>query len=221
MTSDDDDRLSDSNSSNDSIVDKNTLLLNQRLHEMRASILTHEMTLPPNPSLDPIDFVKRVLAELRHPDLHMPQSGFRTLIRGSSNKWRKALMQSIGVPSGTSSESICEDILVSSLAAAITRPKNQYQILVQDEHGEDRDKNGEETGYSLVFPGEVVDYYDGKCWVESQLRHPTNGQLFAILGWSLIRNQDDAWVIDWIDWQDFRDEFRPGHGREEWMRICG
>ena len=34
-------------------------------------------------------------------------------------------------------------------------------------------------------------------------------------------NTDDCWLLDGIDWQDFRDEFRPGLGREEWERICG
>jgi hypothetical protein len=36
------------------------------------------------------------------------------------------------------------------------------------------------------------------------------------------RQEDDgAWLIDGIDWQDFWDEYRPGIGREELERICG
>ena len=35
------------------------------------------------------------------------------------------------------------------------------------------------------------------------------------------REDDGAWLIDGIDWQDFRDDYRPGIGREEWERICG
>jgi len=68
----------------------------------------------------------------------------------------------------------------------------------------------------------ILDYLDGKCWLEAQLRDPkTAGKLWAMLGWSLIQNDQKAWLIDCIDWQDFRDDFRPGIGREEWMRNCG
>ena len=66
-----------------------------------------------------------------------------------------------------------------------------------------------------------MDYLDGKCWLEAQLRDPASGRLLVILGWSLVQNDRREWLIDRIDWQDFRDEFRPGIGREEWMRICG
>jgi len=85
--------------------------------------------------------------------------------------------------------------------------------------------------------GKVVDF----CWVESRLRAPEDDQLLVVVGWSLQRrvveheqqavilnnsNCDTSqitpcWFLDGIDWQDFRDEFRPGIGREEWERICG
>lgn len=83
----------------------------------------------------------------------------------------------------------------------------------------------------------IIDY----CWVESRLRSPKDDELLAVVGWSLQRlhvkqgqqgynsNESDVdaknfahcWFLDGIDWQDFRDEFRPGIGREEWERICG
>lgn len=82
------------------------------------------------------------------------------------------------------------------------------------------------------------------CWIESRLRSPNDDQLLAVVGWSLQRRQIpqeeqgynnssnhfdssntnnyvSCWLLDGIDWQDFRDEFRPGIGREEWERICG
>ncbi len=79
------------------------------------------------------------------------------------------------------------------------------------------------------------------CWIESRLRSPKDNTLLAVVGWSLQRRQivqedegsssnafgnntnnlTTCWLLDGIDWQDFRDEFRPGIGREEWERICG
>lgn len=241
MSKDENSEISDEAFNESSLVDIHSSSLNKRLADMRVSILAHTLKLPPNPSLSPVEFIMAVLEELRHPDSHMPQSGFRTLLRSSSERWKLALKNSIGVPShlemnknkpmNSSTDMdglVSEDALVSLLAAAMTRPNNQYQILVQDcledeqeQEEENKSKNKIEPGYSLSVSEDIIDYNDGKCWVEARLRHPTNGQLYAILGWSLKRNDDGAWVIDWLDWQDFRDEFRPGYGREEWMRICG
>jgi len=76
------------------------------------------------------------------------------------------------------------------------------------------------------------------------------GELLVVLGWTLckvrkqglptlqplllrggtfaneIENSDDdeqknGWHVHSLDWQDFRDAYRPGIGREEWERICG
>ena len=42
------------------------------------------------------------------------------------------------------------------------------------------------------------------------------------LGWELARREaDGCWVTRAWHWHDFRDEFRPGLGQEEWPRICG
>lgn len=97
----------------------------------------------------------------------------------------------------------------------------------------------------VVFEGddddiEGSDRIIDHCWIESRLRSPTDDQLLAVVGWSLQRrhilqeerhvvdsdpaeaNQSTVcWLLDGIDWQDFRDDFRPGIGREEWERICG
>jgi len=230
---DDNDGMDNDNASKRNLVDMHSsVVLNQRLNKMRAQLYEQQMQLPPNPNLSPTQFVTRVLTELRNP--LMPQSGARTLVRSSSDAWNRALRASIGVPNDAM---ITEDAFVSALATAISRPKNQYEILVQDNDNDnanyndisDNDNDATESesaqsysySYSLHFPGDVLDYLDGKCWLEAQLRDPKTGKLWAMLGWSLIQNDQKAWLIDCIDWQDFRDEFRPGIGREEWMRICG
>jgi hypothetical protein len=230
------------------IVDAYTPLLNKRLSKLRAHLLEEQIQKPPNPSLNPIQVITLILQELHEQNnvntssssslsssFSMPESGFRTLIRSSTNIWKNALRKSVGAPNGAT-----EEQLVSALSSAMSRPNNQYQILVgsddddnnDDDNGNDdnndnqndnkHDKDGNDKNYHLYFPGDVFEYDDGKAWVESQLRHPKTGKLLAILAWSLIqRESDGAWLIDWLDWQDFRDEYRPGIGREEWSRICG
>jgi hypothetical protein len=214
----DDDSSSSSSSSrsNYSRVDDDSALLQQRLNKMRAELYSEMIRLPPNPNLSPEEFITVLLQQLHRPC--MPQSGVRALIRSSSKAWRSKLRESIGVPRN---KDIDEETFVNALFSAISRPNNQYEILVQDSG----DDSGDAT-YALHFPGDVVDYQDGKCWVEAQLRCPTtanddDGRLLVILGWSLILDENGAWCVDGLDWQDFRDEFRPGIGREEWMRICG
>jgi len=198
---------------NDTLVDKNASQLQQRLYLMRAEIYSQQTHLPPNSNLNPIEFITAILGQLHQPTT--PQSGYRTLIRSCSDEWKGELRKSIGVPNDMD---ISEETFVNALGEAIARPRNQYEILVQEEE----DGSGSPV-YVLYFPGEVVDYQDsdGMCWVETQLRSPIGGTLFAILGWSLVTNDNGAWMVDKLDWQDFRDEFRPGIGREEWMRICG
>ena len=95
------------------------------------------------------------------------------------------------------------------------------------------------------FPTDpVIDYDDGTCWIEARLRRLDNDELLVVTGWSLKRrrmalqeeeDEDEKqqqqqqqqeekyspWLLDGLDWQDFREEFRPGIGREEWERICG
>ena len=163
---------------------------------------------------------------------------------------------------------ITEDALVEALERAMSRPNNQYRILVQDQDLYDDNDNDDDndfdddnvndndndndndasaskpSSYALYFPGDIVDYHDGKCWLEAQLRDPISNELLVMTGWSLVRSNNDnsnsgsvsvsvsngndnkignggEWLLDRLDWQDFRDEFRPGIGREEWMRICG
>ena len=59
-----------------------------------------------------------------------------------------------------------------------------------------------------------------------------SNELLVMMGWQLrvlvhYEKDDDndnyrkEYQIDRVDWQDFREQFRPGIGREEWVRICG
>ncbi len=199
-------------------------MLNSRLSHLRASILEEQIHKPPNPSLDPVQLITILLDELREHDdttstSMLPDSGYRILLRSSTKTWKKELRKSVGAPSQAT-----EEQLVSALSAAMSRPNNQYQILVAPEENDGDDVNECYNGekYHLYFPGDVFHYDEGKAWVESQLRHPRTGSLLSILAWGLSqRESDGSWLIDELDWQDFRDKFRPGIGREEWSRICG
>jgi len=98
-----------------------------------------------------------------------------------------------------------------TLGASIERPGNQFTILVG---------GGEGIRYVIDFPQETLDYYDGSAWLECRLRDDRTDALLAVLGWPMRRREGDgAWLIDGIAWQDFRDDYRPGIGREEWERI--
>ena len=276
-------------------VDNDTTMLNQRIHKIRAQMLSEQLSLPPNPNLSPTQFVTAILRELRRDDQDhfypMAGSGIRTLVRSSSDYWRDQMRQSVGCPIDTIEEfqgdgettrgrsvtgtgevedkaaeiKITEDALVEALERAMSRPNNQYRILVQDQNLYDDNDNDDNdfdddnvnvndasasaskpSSYALYFPGDIVDYHDGKCWLEAQLRDPISNELLVTTGWSLVRSNNDnsnsvsvsngngnkigngngkgnggEWLLDRLDWQDFRDEFRPGIGREEWMRICG
>eukprot|EP00536_Pseudo-nitzschia_multiseries_P001571 jgi/Psemu1/181323/e_gw1.19.28.1 len=115
-------------------------------------------------------------------------------------------------------------------------------VIFEDEDDDDgnNNNNNNNNGHQLGGKGRVT---IDNCWIESRLRSPHDDQLLAVVGWSLqrrrIKNTEDGynimdtadvdanesllscWLLDGIDWQDFRDDFRPGIGREEWERICG
>jgi hypothetical protein len=198
-------------------------LLSRRIRSIQRHVLEEEISRPPNPSLSPSEFIQRLLRALQFPDEPLPESGYRTLWRSSSPRWQILIQRSIGAPNHATEETI-----ISALGSALSRPQNQYGILVQGSNHNHNDHNTnkniveEEDDYDLVFPGEVLDFQDGTCWLETRLRGKKDHRLLVIIGWQLTRKSDDnAWVVDRIDWQDFRDKFRPGIGREEWMRICG
>ena len=105
-------------------------------------------------------------------------------------------------------------------------------VIFQGDDDDDDDDNSDDDDNKVILD---------HCWIESRLRSPEDDQLLVVVGWSLQKqhlgdtNNDKAngfsassasslspcWLLDGIDWQDFRDDFRPGIGREEWERICG
>jgi len=185
--------------------------LDERLIDLRKKIMNEEYHRPPNPSLAPQEFVSELLHALWQNSDPLPDSGFRLFLRCSTPRWKTALYNSVGAPSSAN-----EEVVASALGDAMGRPHNQFAILC----GEDELYCMNE--YKAVFPTDPLDYSDGTCWLECHLRDKKDDSLFAITGWQLQqRASDGAWLVDRIDWQDFRDEYRPGIGREEWMRICG
>ena len=180
-------------------------VLAARIQQMKVDIMEEEMRRPPNPSLTPEQVIREVMDGLLNSDDPLPDAGFRCLFRASTKEWRSKILHSIGAK-----ENANLDVAASALGAAIGRPHNQFAILV-----------GEEENYRLDFTSDPVDYQDGNCWVECKLRGKENDKLLVITGWEMHQREDGAWLIDGMDWQDFRDEYRPGIGREEWMRVCG
>ena len=170
---------------------------------------------PPNAALDARQTVTEILEGLRQP--HYPQRdfGLRVLLRASAPRWRTVLCQAVGapvVPSAADEKLTEETTLAAALEAAMGRPNNQFRILLGLEN----------EGYITEFPTDTLDYGDGTCWLECRLRDPDTHELLVALGWSLQRNAtSQAWMIEALDWQDFRASYRPGIGREEWERICG
>jgi hypothetical protein len=193
----------DNEASSNAYFDPDISLLRERIQQIKVEIMEEELQRPPNPDLSAEEFVAAIMDGLLNPCDPRPDAGFRLLLRASTKEWRNTILQSIGARVDSDME-----LVASALGAAIGRPRNQFAILVGS--GED---------YQLNFGIEPVDYDDGTCWVECRLRAKQNGELLLITGWQLRRRDDGAWLIDGIDWQDFRDEFRPGIGREEWYDM--
>lgn len=180
--------------------------LQQRLTQMRIKLMEAEIRMLPDPKLSPKAFVLELLESLENNGDPLPDAGFRSLIRASTLPWKRRMYHSVAAPASASL-----DHVASALGEAMARSDNQFAILV-----------GEGEEYRITFPTDTVDYGDGTSWVECRLRGRDSDKLLVIMGWQLVQRDDDgAWLVDSIDWQDFRDKFRPGIGREEWMRICG
>jgi hypothetical protein len=196
------DRDGNDKRSRDGDFDMDTL--RWRLDQLRIRDLEQGFQRPPNPNLTATDFIRSCLDGLWANDEPLPDSGVRLLLRASTKSWRNQIRRSVGAPLSAD-----EEMVVSALGEAIGRSNNQFAILV-----------GEGEAYMATFPMEPLDYADGTCWVECQLRSTTDDKLLVTTGWQLHK-EHGAWMVENIDWQDFRERFRPGIGREEWMRICG
>jgi len=108
----------------------------------------------------------------------------------------------------------------TSLAIAVSDPSSQYHLLVDDRLG-------------VVFPSEPVFWEDGaleRCWLEVALELSFEGDphgfTAAKLGWECERpaamaSDLQGWRTSSITWHDFRPDFTPGLGQEDWPRICG
>lgn len=161
---------------------------------------------PPNPFLSPKEFVTELLCELRHPR-RQNSGGLLCLLESSTPEWQKILYGSVGA-----TETATLDQVAASLEGFFRQPNNQFGILVGTEHDD----------YLLNYPSDQLDYEDGTCWVECRIRSAEKDELLVVTGWSLEqREADGAWLVNKLDWQDFRDEYRPGIGREEWERCVG
>jgi len=195
---------------NGSEVDAGMDMLMSRIRKMlvieRAENQLHR---PPRNDLGPMEFIKEILSALSTPDYPLPDSGLGVLYRSSTREWRAKMRESIGAPKEAESS-----IVARALANAISRERNQFGILVGADDSEE---------YAVSFPSEIVNYEDGYCFLECQLRNVHDNSLLVATGWQLKRSRrlDGAWLIDRIDWQDFRDLYRPGVGREEWLRSVG
>jgi len=250
--------------------------LKDKIQKLHVQMLETELARPPHhsPNLSPHNFIVEIMQALYTPHHPWNDSGFRVLLRSSTNEWRRSICHSIGVDiegfhdssddDAGKNNDWDEDKIAQGLGKALSSSKNQFGILVGPSHSETviftnnlNDVSAIEAlqnrNYKLTFPSDVVDFNDGTCWLECRLLDPTNGNLMVIMGWQLKRqlsdhpniNQDSrlsvhvehgksksqysetaiehdgSWFIDGLDWQDFRDRYRPGLGREEWMRICG
>lgn len=181
------------------LVDKDSQILRRLVAKQRMKVLDELMILPPNNELGAVDFVRCVLSALLDPDTPLPDSGFRLLLRASSPHWRSLVCCSVGAPNDAD-----EDQVVRALRNAVGRPSNHFGILV----GADDDDQ-----YRITFTNEVVKKSrDGKCIVECELRGQRDNELLVTMRWLLSQNKDDnALLIDHIDWKDFRDgyQYRP------------
>jgi len=192
-----------------------------------ASAIEAELSRRPPSNLvqfaDAKAVVTSVLDGLRCPHVPAPYFGYEILYTSSTERWREVLRKRIGAPS----KMMEEGLIFRALGTSIERPRNQFAILVRTDMNylaasDDSDVEFLNGRYEIEFPQDTLDYYDGTAWLECRLRDGKSDALLAVLGWSMKRREDDgAWLIDGIDWQDFRDEYRPGIGRVEWERICG
>lgn len=195
---------------NGSEVDADMDLLMSRIRKMLViERAENQLNRPPRNDLGPIEFVEEILSALSTPDYPLPDSGLGVLYRSSTREWRAKMRESIGAPKEAESS-----VVARALSNAISRERNQFGILVGADDSEE---------YDVSFPSDIVDHDDGFCFLECQLRSANDKSLLVATGWQLKRSKrlNGAWLIDRIDWQDFRNLYRPGIGREEWLRSVG
>ena len=155
----------------------------RRREALERKNMQHHLHLPPNPFLEPKEFVTELLCELRHPRTH--KSGVVCLLESSTTKWRKILCQSVGADETTPNEEVA-----LSLERSMKRKDNQFGILLGTE---DKD-------YLLNFPSDLLDFEDGTCWLECRIRSAQEDELLVVQGWDLRqRASDGAWLVNSLD----------------------
>jgi len=203
----------DNNSNSDEGFDVNTL--EERIGKLRLKILEDDLLRPPSAKLAPKDFVCSLLEGIFYNEDPRPDAGFMLLLRCSTDQWADKVLQSIGAPQNADL-----DVLAAALGTAIGRPNNQYAILVGGDDDQLLNQHGDRTFY-VSFPGDTLDFLDGTAWINVELRSKADNSLLVLTGWQLSQRPDGAWLVDQIDWQDYREEYWPGIGREEWMPFEG
>lgn len=184
----------------------------ERIRIVQRDVLEEEWRRPPRPNCSPEELVQGILTALWASDDPLPDSGFLLLLQTATKKWRAQILKSIGAPT---TQEVDWQLVSSALGAAIARPRNQFSLLVAGDDDDDDD-----IPYVLDFPFEPLDYDDGTAWLECQMRDKRTNELLVVTGWTLQRRDDGAWLVDAVTWHDLRDEFRPGVGQTEWMRVC-
>ncbi|KAL7455756.1 hypothetical protein ACHAWC_007297 [Mediolabrus comicus] len=207
------------------------VLFLERFKRRRNAVVTEleseRLKKPPSNAThfeDPKNVVTSILNGLLHPHTPAPLFGYEVLYQASTQHWQNVLRRSVGAPNNTEVE-----LIYRALSTSMERKQNQFGILVglgtdvslTSTDNSNTNNAYDEEYYTIEFPWDTLDYYDGTAWLECRLRDKQSDSLLVVLGWSLERSSDGAWLIDGIDWQDFRERYRPGVGREEWERICG
>eukprot|EP00986_Skeletonema_menzelii_P008239 scaffold3426_cov205-Skeletonema_menzelii.AAC.1 len=199
----------------------------RRRNDAALKVESEKLKRPPSNSTyfqDPKNVITSVLDGLLAAHDPIPLFGYEILYQSSTKHWQDVLRKSVGAPEGTETE-----LIYRALSKSMERGgHNQFGILVglgTDHHNVVASDSSSEIHfngyYTIEFPWDTLDYYDGTAWLECRLRDRLSDELLCVLGWSLEKSSDGSWLIDGIDWQDFREKYRPGVGREEWERICG
>ena len=198
----------------------------RQISKYRAS--ARSQLLPPSAAFTEVEFVQAVLEALRNDDIStnsedsdefhsLPlDSGAYVLLRSSTAEWFDIIRRFVGVVPYSCTDMDDDEYVqevASALASSFAKSNNQFHILTGREPA---------PKYVVTFPTDPVDHDENTSWLECRLRDAITDDLLVVSGWDLKRRESDgAWLIDGLDWQDFRDGFRPGIGREEWERICG
>ena len=186
----------------------------RRRDEAANKINAERMNRPPSTDMTPKEVVTSILDGLLSPHDPLPYFGYEILYTSCTDNWKETLRKSVGALDDTE-----EGLIYRALSTSLERIDTQFGILVGMAEETDDGSSGD---YIVDFPFDTLDYYDGTAWLECRLRDEQSDTLLVVLGWSFKQREcDGAWLVNAIDWQDFRETFRPGIGREEWERICG